>query len=78
MATASLFIDLDAIAANWQALDRLSATGVQTAAVVKADAYGLGIDRVAGALAQAGAAARAAGRYAPRASMSQASRESCM
>lgn len=55
MATASLFIDLDAIAANWQALDRLSARGVQTAAVVKADAYGLGIDRVAGALAQAGA-----------------------
>lgn len=55
MATASLFIDLDAIAANWQALDRLSASGVQTAAVVKADAYGLGIDRVARALAQAGA-----------------------
>lgn len=55
MATATLTIDLDAIAANWQALDRHSAPGVQTAAVVKADAYGLGIDRVAPALARAGA-----------------------
>lgn len=55
MATATLTIDLDAIAANWQALDRHSAPGVQTAAVVKADAYGLGIDRVAPAIARAGA-----------------------
>ena len=55
MATASLTIDLDAIAANWRALDKASASGVQTAAVVKADAYGLGISRVARALAQAGA-----------------------
>jgi alanine racemase len=55
MATASLSIDLDAIAANWRALDKASASGVQTAAVVKADAYGLGISRVARALAQAGA-----------------------
>lgn len=55
MATATLTIDLDAIAANWRALDRLSAPGVQTAAVVKADAYGLGIDRVGPALARAGA-----------------------
>lgn len=55
MATANLSIDLDAIAANWRALDRASASGVQTAAVVKADAYGLGITRVARALAQAGA-----------------------
>lgn len=55
MATATLSIDLDAIAANWRALDRASASGVQTAAVVKADAYGLGISRVARALAQAGA-----------------------
>ncbi|MES2664829.1 MAG: alanine racemase [Pseudomonadota bacterium] len=55
MSTASLTIDLDAIAANWRALDRLSGQGVQTAAVVKADAYGLGITRVARALAQAGA-----------------------
>ncbi|MCB6176833.1 alanine racemase [Rhodobacter sp. Har01] len=55
MATATLTIDLDAIAANWRALDRLSGPEVQTAAVVKADAYGLGVARVARALAQAGA-----------------------
>ncbi len=55
MATATLTIDLDAIAANWRALDRLSGPDVQTAAVVKADAYGLGVTRVARALAQAGA-----------------------
>jgi alanine racemase len=55
MGTATLSIDLDAIAANWRALDRLSPSGVQTAAVVKADAYGLGAHRVVRALAQAGA-----------------------
>ena len=55
MAVATLTIDLDAIATNWRALDRASATGVQTAAVVKADAYGLGLTRVARALATAGA-----------------------
>ena len=55
MSTAHLTIDLDAIAANWRALDRASASGVQTAAVVKADAYGLGARRVAQALARAGA-----------------------
>lgn len=55
MASATLTIDLDAIAANWRALDRLSGAGVQTAAVVKADAYGLGAGRVARALAHAGA-----------------------
>jgi alanine racemase len=55
MATATLTIDLDAIAANWRALDRMSGAQVQTAAVVKADAYGLGATRVARALARAGA-----------------------
>jgi len=55
MSTAHLTIDLDAIATNWRALDRASASGVQTAAVVKADAYGLGAKRVAQALARAGA-----------------------
>ena len=54
MALPTLTIDLDAIAANWRALDRASASGVQTSAVVKADAYGLGATRVARALAQAG------------------------
>ena len=42
MARARLTVDLDAIAANWRALDALSAPSVETAAVVKADAYGLG------------------------------------
>jgi alanine racemase len=55
MATATLTIDLDAIGANWRALDRLSGPETQTAAVVKADAYGLGAPRVARALARVGA-----------------------
>ncbi|MBK5945466.1 alanine racemase [Rhodobacter veldkampii DSM 11550] len=55
MATASLRIDLDAIAANWRDLDALSAPGCETGAVVKADSYGLGAARVARRLAQAGA-----------------------
>ncbi len=55
MATASLSISLDAIVTNWRALDRATASGVQTAAVVKADAYGLGVVRVARALANGGA-----------------------
>jgi len=55
MSTGRLTIDLDAIAANWRALDAMSAPHVQTAAVVKADAYGLGVGKVARALAAAGA-----------------------
>ena len=55
MGTGLLTVDLDAIAANWRALDRASSQGVQTAAVVKADAYGLGVGRVGRALAAAGA-----------------------
>jgi alanine racemase len=55
MASGTLTIDLDAIAANWRALDRMTGQGVQTAAVVKADAYGLGATRLARALANAGA-----------------------
>lgn len=53
MSTARLTIDLDALAANWTALDRL--TQVETAAVVKADGYGLGAAKVGRTLAQAGA-----------------------
>ena len=53
MATATLTIDLNAIVANWRDLDARS--HVETAAVVKADAYGLGIAPVARALAGAGA-----------------------
>lgn len=55
MTSLTLTIDLEAIAANWRALDRLSAATVQTAVVVKADAYGLGAARVVHALAVAGA-----------------------
>jgi alanine racemase len=53
MTTATLTIDLGALAANWRNLDRLSQ--VETGAVVKADAYGLGIARVAPVLAAEGA-----------------------
>ncbi|TCL09804.1 alanine racemase [Shimia isoporae] len=52
MATATLTIDLDALISNWRALDAL--TEAQTAAVVKADGYGLGADRVARALMRVG------------------------
>lgn len=55
MATGSLTIDLDAIAANWRALDAASGGTTETGAVVKADGYGLGAGRVARTLAQAGA-----------------------
>ncbi len=55
MARPILSIDLDAIATNWRALDRASASGVQTAGVIKADAYGLGLGPVAQCLASAGA-----------------------
>ncbi|MFP4328012.1 MAG: alanine racemase [Paracoccaceae bacterium] len=52
MAQATLTIDLDALVANWRALD--GRTGCETAAVVKADGYGLGAAHVARALARAG------------------------
>jgi alanine racemase len=48
-----LTIDLSAIAANWKQLGRLTVP-VACAAVVKADAYGCGIERVVPKLAQAG------------------------
>jgi alanine racemase len=48
-----LTIDLAALVANWRAL-RERAAPAQCAAVVKADGYGCGIERVAGALAKAG------------------------
>lgn len=53
MSTAHLTIDLPALVANWRSLDALSE--VETAAVIKADAYGLGAQRVGPALAAAGA-----------------------
>jgi alanine racemase len=53
MSTGALTIDLDALAANWRALDAL--TAAETGAVVKADGYGLGAARVARRLAREGA-----------------------
>ncbi|WP_417523866.1 alanine racemase [Marinovum sp.] len=53
MAQAILTIDLEALRGNWRALAALSEG--ETAAVVKADGYGLGAAQVARALAQAGA-----------------------
>lgn len=54
MTTGTLTIDLGAIAANWRALSALDGR-TETGAVVKADAYGLGLGPVATALAAAGA-----------------------
>jgi len=53
MSSAILTIDLAALVANWRVLDAM--TACETGAVVKADAYGLGLEKVAGALAGAGA-----------------------
>lgn len=52
MATATLNIDLAALVRNWKALD--AKTTSETAAVVKADGYGLGVQRVGRCLANAG------------------------
>ncbi len=53
MASSTLTVDLDALVSNWRALAKISSG--ETAAVVKADAYGLGVSRVAKSLASAGA-----------------------
>ena len=52
MSTGRLTIDLDAVVANWRALDDM--TACKTAAVVKANGYGLGAANVAKALFKAG------------------------
>ncbi|MEM9437306.1 MAG: alanine racemase [Pseudomonadota bacterium] len=52
MGTATLTIDLAAIVSNWRALDAMTAS--ETAACVKADAYGLGCEKVSRALKKAG------------------------
>ena len=49
----TLFIDLDAVEANWRALAR-KLLPVECAAVVKANAYGLGLEPVTVKLATAG------------------------
>lgn len=53
MSTGRLTIDLGALAENWRALDRL--TQVETAAVVKANGYGLDAGQAGRALSMAGA-----------------------
>ena len=53
MSTAVLTLDLAALQSNWRSLD--AQTDVETAAVIKANAYGLGIEQIGPALAQAGA-----------------------
>lgn len=55
MASGMLEIDLDAITANWRALDAMTPAQVQTAVMVKADGYGLGAAPVARALMAVGA-----------------------
>src|SRR5258708_10287506 len=52
-ATGALSVDLDAIVANWRKLEK-AAVPAECAAVIKADAYGCGLDPVARALAAAG------------------------
>jgi alanine racemase len=52
-ATGVLTVDLDAIIANWRKLEK-TAVPAECAGVIKADAYGCGIDAVARALAGAG------------------------
>lgn len=52
--TAYLHVDLDAICHNWQLLDRQSGPQCCTGAVVKANAYGLGMLPIATALYKAG------------------------
>ena len=55
MSTGNITINLKGISANWTALNGLSAQNVETAAVVKADGYGLDAGRMARTLYHAGA-----------------------
>lgn len=53
-ADSALTINLDAIAANWRYINSLSGPETKTAAIVKANGYGLGSRAVAEVLARAG------------------------
>lgn len=53
-ATAFLTIDVDAVIANWRLIRDRVGGACEAAAVVKADCYGLGAERLAPALAKAG------------------------
>ena len=52
-ATGVLTVDLDAIAANWRKLEK-TAVPAECAGIIKADAYGCGVDPVARAIGAAG------------------------
>src|SRR6478672_5145667 len=52
-ATGVLTVDLDALVANWRKLEK-TAVPAECSAVIKADAYGCGLEPVARALAKAG------------------------
>src|ERR1700730_1769362 len=52
-ATGILTVDLDAIVANWRKLEK-AAVPAECAGVIKANAYGCGVEQVARALATAG------------------------
>src|SRR5437588_1618430 len=52
-ATGVVTVDLDAVVANWRKLEK-TAVPAECAAVIKADAYGCGVEPVARALAAAG------------------------
>lgn len=54
MGTPILEIRRDAVVENWRALDARSGAATETAAVVKADCYGLGAAEIAPAFARAG------------------------
>jgi alanine racemase len=49
-----LFVDLDAIQRNFRAAGSIVGSDVEVCAVVKSDAYGLGIDKIVGPLVAAG------------------------
>ena len=53
-ATSHLMVNLSALCDNWQRLDSLSSNSCQTAAVVKANGYGLGMEAVSQALYHTG------------------------
>ena len=53
-ADSTITVNLDAIVANWRFINSLSAPSTKTAAMVKANGYGLGSVAVATALAAAG------------------------
>ena len=55
LAALRLRIDTQAIAANWRALDAMSASQVATGAAIKANAYGTGTEAAIPALREAGA-----------------------